>query len=245
MKKAIIILFLNLLIIMPVLSQSNNLIREWNLGLNLSGMTFLSPSDTKNPNLIKTTGIQAFSKQMFDKKYGTIIYAQYNPLRFDVNAVATNYLNVSAQGIFDLEDIFDIDKYFRRLSDPRYPLFANNSGLASNSGLNAPYRSLNLFAHAGFGWSALWQKDRFLDAESPFISQFDDMYNLGLGFLLNYKINRNWSLNLDLSYNFHIKQSRPFDFNRWNQNKGINGSYMGISAGVNYSLDKILLFPSF
>ena len=98
---------------------------------------------------------------------------------------------------------------------------------------------LGLLVHGGFGLSHLWLgKDvvpKTGNENDPLFKKVDDMINFRFGATPQLKLNEQLSLNADLSFTFHARQTYEWTLQTRNWHKhGINGYMLNISVGASY-----------
>jgi OmpA-OmpF porin, OOP family len=102
--------------------------------------------------------------------------------------------------------------------------------------LNSIHENLGLLIHGGTGLSHMWVPKDYKQEEpnDPFIKNSDDMVNWIFGATPQWKINEQVSLNADLSFIFHTRQSYDFTQTHVNKRNGIDGYFLNLSVGATF-----------
>jgi outer membrane protein OmpA-like peptidoglycan-associated protein len=128
----------------------------------------------------------------------------------------TNYLRFSFQSVVNLTNVLSFNEFTKK------------------------YGAL---IHTGFGYSFMWNEGA-LDSEASTIplidrGKTDRMLHGMVGITPQYKINNRFSLNMDLTWLFHLRQEKSFDFlEKIPDIGGFTSSFFNLSIGGSYYLGK-------
>lgn len=212
MKKTLTltILFFSTLLI----SQENVGMNKWSIGLNVGGHDGHAPIRLARPKLYQPNFVQGNVRYMFNNRFGVMGTLQYNNFKIGETGYRTNYMNAMIHGVVNAGDIIKLHA------------ITNNK--------------LGLLIHGGFGIGSMWQKG-FWDSlgienpETPLFNRSDDMLVWSFGATPQFKINEKFSINADLTFLFHGRQHRTYDFQHANPREGgINGYFLTLSVGASY-----------
>jgi OmpA-OmpF porin, OOP family len=206
MKKVLILLLVS---VTSLTFGQNSDLNRWSIGLNVGGSAGHNPIRMGSPKLYQLSYVQGNLSYMFNKHFGIMGSTQYNGFKIDQTGLRTNYINTQLHGIVNLGDMIKIHS------------------ISENLGLHI---------HGGWGFGVLWQKDYFPEGfTSPVFDKGDETVVLSFGATPKYQLSEKFSLNADLSFLFHAKQHRTFDFQHRNPTKdGINGRFFTVSFGATY-----------
>lgn len=153
------------------------------------------------------------ARYMLNNRFGVMADLGYDLFDFEGSAGNnTNYVRTSIQAVVNAADILRFDSWCPKAG---------------------------LLIHGGAGISNMWQKDLYTDSVNrPLFDNSDDMTNFIFGITPQYKINDRFSVNADLSFIFHGRQSYKFDFSERNLRHGIGGYFLNTSIGVTYAIGK-------
>jgi OOP family OmpA-OmpF porin len=206
MKKLLTISF-SLLLLLNAFAQSGEE-KPFSIGLNFGGQAGLNPLATEEaPQIYEPTVFQFNAKSMPNNTWGIMFTGNYQFIKTESFDKPTNLIRISAHAVMNAGKMLNFESFSE---------------------------SLGLHVHGGLGGAAMWQPGRYPDASSPLFDQADEFMTLGLGISPYMAINENWSVNLDYSYTFNVRQDRPFDMGNVQENSGINGSLMTLTLGIGY-----------
>lgn len=212
---------LSVLTLMYGLSQEDtlkdgNAMKQWSIGVGVGASDGHAPIRISGPRIYQPSMIQGDIRYMFNNRFGIMASMQYNTFKVNTSDLRTSYVNASLSGVLNAGELLKFNEFTNRLG---------------------------LLIHGGFGISSMWQKDFFTNAgientQSPMFNKADDMLAYSFGATPQFKINENFSLNADLSFMFHGRQTRTFDFQHLNKRNGIDGYFLNLSVGASYYLGK-------
>lgn len=183
---------------------------RWSVGLNIGGSDGHAPIRLGKPKLYQPHMVQGNVRYMFNNRFGAMASMQYNNFKIGETGYRTNYINNQLHLVVNAGDIVKLNTISDRLG---------------------------LLIHGGVGIASMWQKG-FFDSlgienpESPLWNKADDMIVWSFGFMPQIKLNERWSINANLAFNFHARQTRTFDFQHRNNRNGIDGYFLNLSVGV-------------
>lgn len=126
-------------------------------------------------------------------------------------------------------------------SNPRY-VRTTVSGVLNAGDLikiNTISDRLGLLIHGGAGMAHMWRNRDVVpktgNETDPLFKGVDDMLNYRFGATPQFKCNEQLSVNADLTFNFHGRQTYEFTQEVLNWHKhGINGYFINVSVGASY-----------
>lgn len=205
-----ILLLLTLLATSFHYAQDMTDMNKWSVGLNFGGHDLHSPINTRNIKLYQPNFVQLNGRYMTNNRFGIQASTSFHFFNIE-GAPNVLYTNLSISGIANIGDLMRFNKWTK---------------------------SFGLLAHSGIGWSGMWQKGYYeelgTDPQNPLHNSVDDMIAFTFGLTPQYKINDQFSLNVDLSFVQHHLQSRSFDWETKLTDRSFNGSFMKLSIGVSY-----------
>ncbi len=205
--KKIISISIGVLITFGLFAQTRDL-KPVSVGINFGGQAGLNPLDANEvPKIYEPTVLQLNAKGMLNETYGIMFGGQYQVINTENFDEPTNYVKLFTHAIVNLGRVMNFERFTK---------------------------SLGLYAHGGIGASALWAPGRIDNSSSPVFDAADEMINFGLGLSPYFVVNKNWAVNLDYSYTFHIAQDNSFDMSYSIERSGIDGSFMTLLLGVSY-----------
>lgn len=152
---------------------------------------------------------------MFNNRFGVMLGTNYDVFSFKENNTKTNYVRTSLEAVINMGDVLHFDNF-------------------------APW--FGMLVHGGLGMSNMWQKGRGnanVDGKDPLFKGVDDMWNGVVGVRPQFKVAKRISLNLDLSFIFHVRQTMTFDMTQKTAvNGGFNGNFVNLSLGASFYLGK-------
>jgi outer membrane protein OmpA-like peptidoglycan-associated protein len=151
---------------------------------------------------------------MINNRVGVMTSISYDYIDVYNSNINTNYWRTSVEGVVNVGDLLRFDTWTKRIG---------------------------LLIHGGAGFSHLWVKKelRPIDPADPLFKGIDDMINWTFGATPQFKINEHISLNADLRFTFHTRQSYRWDMNQTNYlNTPIDGLIVNTSIGASYYFGK-------
>ncbi|MCO4814069.1 MAG: OmpA family protein [Flavobacteriales bacterium] len=209
MKKNLTVLFLMLTLV----SFGQDDYNKWSAGLSFGAHDGMHPT-IKRTRLFQIHHIGANGRYMMNSKIGVMLDVGYDYIDTYSSSLNTNYWRTSVQGVVNLGNLLCFDTWTKRIG---------------------------LLIHGGTGVSHLWVK-KDLRAENPADKLFkgiDDMLNYTFGATAQFMITDQISLNADLSFTFHSRQSMEWDWSKTNGIKSsIDGYIINTSIGASYYFGK-------
>jgi OmpA-OmpF porin, OOP family len=212
MKKTLTLLLLCVSTLM--FAQENTAMNQWSIGLNVGGADGHAPIRMGRPKVYQPNFVQGNVRYMFNNRFGVMGTLQYNNFKIGETGYRTNYMNAMIHGVVNAGDIIKLHS------------ITNNK--------------LGLLIHGGFGIGSMWQKGYWdslgiENPETPLFNRSDDMLVWSFGATPQFKVSEKLSINADLTFLFHGRQHRTFDFQHANNRKGgINGYFLTLSVGATY-----------
>lgn len=184
---------------------------NWSVGINVGGADGHAPIRMGRPKVYQPNYVQGNVRYMFNNRFGLMASAQYNSFKIGQTGLRTNYVNTQLHAVVNAADLIKLNT----IADNR----------------------IGLLVHGGTGFGVLWQKDALRDdVTSPVFNKGDETLVWSFGATPQYQISDNFSLNADLTFLFHARQHRTFDFQNKNIRKGgINAYFLTLSVGATYS----------
>jgi OmpA-OmpF porin, OOP family len=196
-------------VVFSATAQDKTYYDRWSIGLNVGGSGGHAPIRIDRPAIYQPHMLQLNGRYMFTNRIGIMNSVQFNNFKIGDSGYRTNYINTKLSLVVNAGDIIKL-----------YEL----------------HEDLGLLIHGGVGLAGMWQRgffDSITPGQNPLWNKADDMLIWSFGFTPQYKINDRWSVNADLMFNFHFKQTRTFDFQNKNPRQGgINGYFLNFSFGV-------------
>ena len=194
-------------------AQDNAGMNKWSIGLNVGGADGHAPIRMSQPKLYQPNFVQGNVRYMFNNRFGVMGTLQYNNIKIGETGYRTNYMNAQLHGVVNAGDILKL------------------STITNNR--------LGLLIHGGFGFGSMWQKGYWdslgiENPETPYFNKSDDMLVWSFGATPQFKINDKFSINADLSFYFHNKQTRTFDMQYPSNHGAIDGYFLTLSVGATY-----------
>lgn len=200
---------------LTLVSFGQNDFNKWSAGISIGSHDGMHPT----PKFTKVFQLHHFGangRYMMNNKVGVMLDVGYDYIDTYENSVNTNYWRTSLQGVLNVGNMLCFDTWTKRVG---------------------------LLAHGGFGLSHLWVK-KDLRAElgatgGPLFKGVDDMINYTFGSTVQVLITDRISVNADLSFIFHNRQSFRWDYSKENHlNTPIDGTMINMSIGASYSIGK-------
>lgn len=185
---------------------------QWSAGINIGGHDGYAPSNGTG----KVYQIHHYAlngRYMFNNRFGVKLDLGYDLMDYQGSGGANpRYLRTTLSGVLNVGDIIKLHS----LSD-----------------------RLGLLVHGGTGLSHLWlgknTDPKVGNEDDPLFKNVDDMINFRFGATPQFKLNERLSLNADLSFTFHARQSYEWTMRHSNWHKhGINGYMVNVSVGASY-----------
>jgi OOP family OmpA-OmpF porin len=205
MKKISLFLLIALLS-MSVYSQSSEIkLNPWSIGLDFGDQFFMRPIDKDQLSSGFIPGHYTLNASyMFNDIWGIMLTMQYNII-FHESDNNTNLIGGTLNAIADISNA------------------ANFSSWTNVFGL---------YAHGGIGGDAMWRTG--ITMENYLFKNADEIIDVTIGLTPYFKINSNWSIEIDYSYHMHFKQNRYFNMNIGNNND-LGFAFMNtLSLGISY-----------
>ncbi|MBB78581.1 MAG: hypothetical protein CL844_06220 [Crocinitomicaceae bacterium] len=195
-----------------------NVYNKWSLGISFGSHDGMHPTQA-------VTKIHHFNhygfetRYMFNNRVGIKLDFGYDLMNFSKVSIKTNYWRSSIQGVLNLGDALRFDTWTNRFG---------------------------LLFHAGFGMSHMWLKEDSRTTQQvqddPLFDGVDDMVNYTFGLTPQIKLNNHFSLNANVQFTCHNRQSKTWDWRQDNIPENIRGGMDGylfnLSVGLTYYIGK-------
>ncbi len=178
---------------------------KWSVGVQLGAHDGMAPTaGTTKLYQIQHFGVNG--RYMLNNRIGVQLGLNYDLFDFLNKPYNTYYLRTSIEGVVNAGDILHL------------PQISSKIGL---------------LVHGGFGVSNMWSNNNPTYSNSePLADRSDEMLNFLFGMTPQLKLNEKWSVNGDLSFIFHARQSNRFDMQAKNNHGAIDGYMLNLSIGV-------------
>lgn len=182
---------------------------KWSLGANIGVHDGVHYSGKGIIRIYQPHHIDVNGRYMFNTKIGVKADLGFDHFGWINLQNPTNYARLSVQTVINLTDICSFSDFSDKFG-----------GLV----------------HVGFGYSVMWNMGASTSDESttPLIDKgkIDKTLHGIIGITPQYKINDKFSVNLDLSMLFHLRQEKTFDFlSKIPSVGGFTGSFLNFSIG--------------
>jgi hypothetical protein len=156
-----------------------------NLSLGANYGIHGSVSEVNSIQAYSSNAIRVHASYMFKPTIGVMLTTGFYAYTTKNNtSQSTKFMNGTAEVVYVLSNLFDLKT-----------------------------KQFNFLVHAGPGVSTMWNKNfNFGNATDPYFKNQDDIITLNFGLTPQVILSDNWNVNLDLSYAYHLKQDRAFDF---------------------------------
>lgn len=203
------ILSITLFIIVIPSTYFGQAYNKWSIGANIGVHDGVHYSGKGIIRIYQPHHFVLNGRYMFNTKIGVIADFGFDHFKWINLNNPTNYTRLSLQTVINLTDISSFSDFSEKFG-----------GLV----------------HAGFGYSIMWNKGATTTGESntPLVDKgkIDKTLHAIIGITPQYKINDKFSLNLDLSMLFHLRQEKTFDFlAKIPSVGGFTGSFLNLSIG--------------
>lgn len=201
-------------IMVTSLSFGQSDFNKWSVGLNVGFHDGAAPKRYGATRLYQPHHFALRGRYMVSNRFGLELSSSYDAFKFNGpqdQFRKTNYVRTSLSGVINAGDILRFDDW------------SNNR--------------FGLLLYGGFGLSHMWQNDSIAPNTGngdPLFKGVDDMVNWVFGWRPQFKISERVSLNADLAFIFHTRQSYVFDMTRINKKNGIDGYFVNLSVGASY-----------
>lgn len=208
-----ILLLISIFSVFQLFSQGIN---KWAVGLNLGAHDGIHYAGKGIAGIGALHHFSVNGRYMHSNRFGWMISSGYDFFKWRNQDNPTKYIRISAEAVFNFTDILHFDD------------FTTKFGLQS---------------HLGLGYARMWNKQGINtnSGGTPFIENgpFDNMLHGIVGLTPLYKLNEHININMDLSYVFHLRQERTFDFRQDIPSiGGFLGSFYNLSIGATYYIGK-------
>lgn len=202
-------LFITILLISNPSNVNCQAYNQWSLGANIGAHDGVHYSGS---GIIRITQIHHFDingRYMFNTKFGVKADLGFDHFKWINLKYPTNYTRISLESVLNLTDIVSFSDFSKKFG---------------------------ALAHVGFGYSIMWNKGASNSNQSniPLIDRgkVDKMLHGIIGVTPQYKINDKFSVNMDLSMVFHLRQEKTYDFlNKIPSVGGFTGSFLNLTVG--------------
>ena len=195
-----------------------NVYNKWSLGISFGSHDGMHPTQAVTKiHHFNHYGIE--TRYMFNNRVGIKLDFGYDLMDFRKVSIKTNYWRSSIQGVLNLGDALRFDTWTNRFG---------------------------LLFHAGFGMSHMWLKEDSRTSQQaqddPLFDGVDDMVNYTFGLTPQIKLNDHFSLNANVQFTCHNRQSKTWD---WRQDNipenvrgGMDGYLFNLAVGLTYYVGK-------
>jgi OmpA-OmpF porin, OOP family len=209
MKKIITLFALTLAFTSAAQTEEMN---QWSVGVNIGGHDGYAPSRATS-HVYQIHHYALNGRYMFNNRLGIKLDLGYDLIDYNGSGGNNpNYFRTTISGVVNVGDMIKLHSISDRLG---------------------------LLIHGGTGLSHLWLGEKSQpktgNETDPLFKKVDDMINFRFGATPQFKLNEKLSLNADLSYTFHARQTYEWTMQTRNWHKhGITGYMLNISVGASY-----------
>ena len=186
---------------------------QWSIGVNAGFHDGAAPKRWGTTRLYQPHHFALRGRYMINNRVGLELSGSYDAFKFNGpndQSRKTNYVRTSLSGVVNAGDLLKFDSWTKKLG---------------------------LLVYGGFGLSHMWQNDSIapnVGSDDPLFNEVDDMANWVFGWRPQFKINENISLNADMAFIFHTRQTYVWDMTQVNNKNGIDGYFLNFSLGATY-----------
>ena len=163
--------------------------KQTSLGFNVG--LHGSVNKANNIKLFSSTAIRVNLRHMFNTNFGLMLSGGFYTYGTQNGTLrTTKFGNATIEGVCALSNLLDNRSNYFKFKRP-----------------------FVFLVHAGPGVSSMWNNDfEYLTDEFAYFRNQDDIITLNFGLTPQYTFKNNIGINLDLSYAYHMKQDRNFDY---------------------------------
>lgn len=178
---------------------------RWSVGVAVGAHDAVAPSKGAT-RLYQIQHVGLNGRYMMNNRVGIMLDVNYDFMDFINRSYNTHYMRTSLQGVINAGDILHFPQIMPRIG---------------------------LLVHGGGGMSNMWSDNNpNIDRSEKLAKRSDEMLNFVFGLTPQFMLNDKWSLNADLSFIFHARQTNRFDMQNKSVHGPIDGYMMNLSIGV-------------
>jgi len=205
MKKISLFLLIALTSFSVFSQNSENKLTPWSIGLSVGNHFFMGPIDyTPLAPWYAPGCAQLDGKYMFNGTWGIMLKGEYNII-LHYHSKDTHIAGGTLEAIADLGNATDFSNWTK---------------------------IFGLYAHGGIGGDVMWRPG--ITMANNLFKNADEMITLSIGVTPYFKVNENWTVNIDYSYRLHFKQNRYYNMDLSNDFPLGVGFMRTLSVGISY-----------
>jgi len=205
MKKISLFLLIALTSFSVFSQNSENKLNPWSIGLSVGNHFFMGPIDyTPLAPWYAPGCAQLDGKYMFKGTWGIMLKGEYNII-LHYHSKDTHIAGGTLEAIADLGNATDFSNWTK---------------------------IFGLYAHGGIGGDVMWRPG--ITMANNLFKNADEMITLSIGVTPYFKVNENWTVNIDYSYRLHFKQNRYYNMDLSNDFPLGVGFMRTLSVGISY-----------
>ncbi len=205
MKKISLFLLIALTSFSVFSQNSENKLNPWSIGLSVGNHFFMGPIDyTPLAPWYAPGCAQLDGKYMFNGTWGIMLKGEYNII-LHYHSKDTHIAGGTLEAIADLGNATDFSNWTK---------------------------IFGLYAHGGIGGDVMWRPG--ITMANNLFKNADEMITLSIGVTPYFKVNENWTVNIDYSYRLHFKQNRYYNMDLSNDFPLGVGFMRTLSVGISY-----------
>jgi len=205
MKKISMFLLIALTSFSVFSQNSENKLNPWSIGLSVGNHFFMGPIDyTPLAPWYAPGCAQLDGKYMFNGTWGIMLKGEYNII-LHYHSKDTHIAGGTLEAIADLGNATDFSNWTK---------------------------IFGLYAHGGIGGDVMWRPG--ITMANNLFKNADEMITLSIGVTPYFKVNENWTVNIDYSYRLHFKQNRYYNMDLSNDFPLGVGFMRTLSVGISY-----------
>jgi len=205
MKKISLFLLIALTSFSVFSQNSENKLNPWSIGLSVGNHFFMGPIDyTPLAPWYAPGCAQLDGKYMFNGTWGIMLKGEYNII-LHYHSKDTHIAGGTLEAIADLGNATDFSNWTK---------------------------IFGLYAHGGIGGDVMWRPG--ITMANNLFKNADEMITLSIGVTPYFKVNENWTVNIDYSYRLHFKQNRYYNMDISNDYPLGVGYMRTLTVGISY-----------
>lgn len=205
MKKISLFLLIALMSFSVFSQNSTEKLNPWSIGLSVGDHFFMGPIDNTPLAPWYAPGCaQLDGKYMFNGTWGIMLKGEYNII-LHYHSKDTHIAGGTVEAIADLGNATNFSNWTR---------------------------IFGLYAHGGIGGDVMWRPG--ITMANNLFKNADEMITLSIGVTPYFKVNENWTVNIDYSYRLHFKQNRYYNMDLSNDFPLGVGYMRTLSVGISY-----------
>jgi hypothetical protein len=205
MKKITLFLLIALTSFSVFSQNSGEKLNPWSIGLSVGDHFLMGPIDNTTLAPWYAPGCaQLDGKYMFNGTWGIMLKGEYNII-LHYHSKDTHIAGGTVEAIADLGNATNFSNWTK---------------------------IFGLYAHGGIGGDVMWRPG--ITMENNLFKNADEMITLSIGVTPYFKVNENWTVNIDYSYRLHFKQNRYYNMDLSNDFPLGVGYMRTLSVGISY-----------